>query len=97
MKITMKIGQAIKLARENVGLTEQELAVRTELLPSDIIQIEDGSGIPSLLTTQKIAKVLGLQISQLGTIADSILEPSDDIKMLQRRLLLSTQQILVQR
>lgn len=93
----MKIGPAIKLSRENVGLTEQELAVRTELLPSDIIQIEDGSCIPSLLTTQKIAKVLGLQISQLGTIADSILEPSDDIKMLQRRLLLSTQQILVQR
>lgn len=97
MNIAMKIGPAIKLSRENVGLTEQELAVRAELLPSDIIRIEDGSGIPSLLTIQKIAKVLGLQISQLVTIADSILDPTNGIKMLQRRLLLSTQQILVQR
>lgn len=97
MKFTANIGPAIKLARENVGLTEQELAVRTELLPSDITQIEGGAGIPSLLTTQKIAKALGLRISQLGTIADSIREPKNDLRMLQRRLLLSTQQILVQR
>lgn len=90
----MKIGLAIKLARENIKRTEQQLGAKVGLLSSTIVQIENDEIIPSLKDTQSITRALGLRISQLATIAESIHDPSNEIKMLQRRLLLSVQPIL---
>ncbi len=91
----MKIGLAIKLARKNLHLTVNALADQVGLPPSTIKQIESGEGNLSLQTIQGIAKALGFRISQLVTIAESILEPKNEIKRLQRRLLLAVQPILV--
>ncbi len=90
----MKIGLAIRLARKNIDLSGKDLAKRTGLSPSAITRIEkDQRGI-SLQTAQKIAKALGLRLSQLVFVAESIQHPEDEIKRLQRELLLSVQPIL---
>lgn len=90
----MKIGLAIKLARQNLGLTETQLGEKVELSSSVITQIENNEFNPTLRNVQDLARTLGLKISQLITIAESIHEPSDEMKMLQRGLLLSVQPIL---
>lgn len=92
----MSIGKAIQLARRNVGFTEQDLAKKASLPLPEIKQIEGEMVIPSLKHLQKIANVLGLRISQIGIIADSINNPSNGIRMLQRKLLLAVQPVLVQ-
>jgi len=93
----MNIGSAISLARKNLGFTKKELAEKVGLSPSAITRIEnDERGLP-LQTAQEIAKALGLRLSQLVIIAESILEPTDEIKELQRKLLLSVQPILNQK
>lgn len=90
----MNIGSAISLARKNLGFTKKELSEKVGLSASAITRIEnDERGLP-LQTAQEIAKALGLRLSQLVTIAESILEPEDEIKELQRKLLLSVQPIL---
>lgn len=93
----MKIGLAIKLARKNLHLTVKALAYKVGLSPSTIKQIESGEGNLSLQTVQSIAKALEFRISQLVTIAESILEPKNETKRLQRRLLLAVQPILVRK
>lgn len=90
----MKIGLAIRLARKNIDLSGKELANKIGLSPSAITRIEkDQRGI-SLQTAQKIAKALGLRLSQLVFVAESILQPENEIKRLQRELLFSVQPIL---
>lgn len=90
----MKIGLAIRLARKNIDLSGKELAKRTGLSPSAITRIEkDQRGI-SLQTAQKIAKALGLRLSQLVFVAESFQHPENEIRRLQRELLLSVQPIL---
>lgn len=92
----MNIGSAINLARKNLGFSKKELAERVRLSPSAITRIEnDERGLP-LKTAQEIAQALGLRLSQLVIIAESILEPENEIKMLQSKLLLSVQPILSQ-
>lgn len=92
----MKIGPAIKLARENLNLTKDALAGKVGLPSTTIVQIENDADGLTLQNTQSIAKALGLRISQLVTIAESILDPGNEIRMLQRRLLLAVQPILAQ-
>ncbi|MGC2457934.1 MAG: helix-turn-helix transcriptional regulator [Gallionellaceae bacterium] len=92
----MNIGSAICLARKNLGLSKKELAKRVGISPSAITRIENGDRSLSLKVAQDIAKVLGFRLSQLVTIAESILKPEDEIKELQRKLLLSVQPILNQ-
>ena len=92
----MKIGSAIKIARENLSLTATDLAKKTGVAPSTITRIEEDKVSPSLKVSQDIAKVLGLRLSQLVTIAEAIIEPENEIKQLQQKLLLSVQAIIAQ-
>jgi ribosome-binding protein aMBF1 (putative translation factor) len=92
----MKIGLAIRSARRNINLSVVDLASRVGVQPSVIRQIEKKELVTSLQLTQNIAKVLGFRVSQLVTVAESIVRPEDEIKNLQRRLLLSVQPILFQ-
>lgn len=92
----MNIGSAICLARKNLGITRKALAEKVGLSPSAITRIENGErGLP-LQTAQEIAQALGLRLSQLVIIAESILKPEDEIRALQSKLLLSIQPIFNQ-
>lgn len=59
----LRIGERIKKARKEKGLTIKELANKTELSPGFISKAERSVHTPSLTTLQKIANVLEVPIS----------------------------------
>lgn len=62
-RIEMKeIGQTIKKRRVQLGITQQTLADLAEVGINTIVAIERGKGNPSVVTLQKIASVLGLEL-----------------------------------
>lgn len=62
-----RLGQLIRLKRENRGLTQTELASRCGVNRNYIGMLERGERNPSYLSLQKIAKGLGIPINELLT------------------------------
>lgn len=59
------VGEKIKFYRKERGLTQKELAEKTQLSRSHIASIEGGVYTPSLTTLSEIAKVLGVDSAVL--------------------------------
>ena len=59
------LGQTIRLKRENLGLTQNEVAERAGLDRNYIGMVERGERNPSYLSLIKIAKGLNLTVHQL--------------------------------
>jgi transcriptional regulator with XRE-family HTH domain len=66
----MVIGQRIKMARKNQGLTQKELAERAGTAIGTIQQYELGKRQPRMDQLQKIAAALGVSISDLIGYSD---------------------------
>ena len=49
-------------ARTEQGLTQQELAERCGMRPSNLCRLENGNGNPSVATLEKIARGLGRRL-----------------------------------
>lgn len=62
-----RLGQLIRLKRENRGLTQTELASKCGVNRNYVGMLERGERNPSYLSLQKIAKGLGIPISELLT------------------------------
>ena len=56
------IGQIIKMRRKELGLTQNTLALLSQVGINTIVSIERGSKSPSLETLTKVTDVLGLEI-----------------------------------
>jgi transcriptional regulator with XRE-family HTH domain len=56
----MNVGIAIKQVRKQLGLTQQELAVKCNISQTSLSQIENGNKRPSAKTTKKICKALDI-------------------------------------
>lgn len=54
--------QAIIEARKESGLTQKELASRTDLAQADISKLEHGNANPSLRTLQRLANGMGQKL-----------------------------------
>lgn len=63
LEIEEEIGKRIKELRKKNGLTQEELASRTELTKSFISQLENGQTAPSVSTLQDIVEGLGTNLS----------------------------------
>ena len=59
-----KIGAKLKDLRNQTGLTQQELADRTELTKGYISQLEHGTAAPSIMTLLDILECLGSSIPE---------------------------------
>ena len=73
----MALGQRIRMRRETLKLTQQELAEALELTPQHISAIEQEKRAPSLPALAKLAIELGVTVDYLvvgkeGTITDII-------------------------
>jgi len=73
----MSLGQRIKMRRQALKLTQQELAEALGLTPQHISAIEKGKRAPSLPSLAKLAEELGVTIDYLltgkeGVITDTI-------------------------
>ena len=56
------IGQIIKARRKELGLTQNTLALLSQVGINTIVSIERGSKSPSIETLTKVADVLGLDL-----------------------------------
>lgn len=63
------IGRILKQYRTSIPVTLKELSARSGVSPSHLGRIEKGERFPSAITLKKIAKPLGLEESELFTIA----------------------------
>lgn len=69
MDITTEIGNRIRFYRRERKLSQEELALRSDLHPSYIGQLERGLKTPSIDTIYKITKSLDITMSEfLGSI-----------------------------
>ena len=59
---TEAIGQIIKARRKELGLTQNTLALLSQVGINTIVSIERGSKSPSIETLRKVADVLGLDV-----------------------------------
>ena len=60
--IMSNIGQIIKARRKELGLTQNTLALLSQVGINTIVSIERGSKSPSVETLTKVAGVLGLDL-----------------------------------
>lgn len=60
--IMSNIGQTIKARRKELGLTQNTLALLSQVGINTIVSIERGSKSPSVETLTKVADVLGLDL-----------------------------------
>ena len=63
----IEIGRKIKQYRLQLGLTQEELADRTELTKGYISQLENDLCSPSIATLQDILNILGVSLQEFFT------------------------------
>lgn len=61
----MNFGEAIKKRREQLGLTQQELAQKLFVSRQTVCRWENGTRCPDLIMSKKIALVLGISLDEL--------------------------------
>lgn len=61
----MSIGDIIKTKREELGMTQQEIADKLFVSRQTVSRWESGSRCPDLITAKKIANVLGITVDDL--------------------------------
>ena len=71
----MKIGQEIKKLRLDKGMTQEELAERTNLSVRTIQRIENGDVDPRAYTLQTIASALEVEFEKLNSIREEEIDP----------------------
>lgn len=71
----MKIGQEIKKLRLDKGMTQEELAERTNLSVRTIQRIENGEVDPRAYTLQTIASALEIEFEVLNNIREDEYDP----------------------
>ena len=59
------IGERVKSARKNKGITQEKLADMVGVSTTYIGFIEQGQRLPSIKTSDKIARALGVKLSEL--------------------------------
>lgn len=62
--LSKNIGNTIRTYRLQKGMSQGDIEKRTGLLRCYLSRVENGHTVPSLETLQKIARALGLQLSE---------------------------------
>lgn len=91
-----RISQRIREARDGAGLTLQELAAKSGVATSTIQKVETEQMIPSVAVILKIARGLGMHVSQLVQEGEETLEVSH-ISARERHEIGSKDKLIVER
>jgi len=76
----MILGQRIKFFREQIGLTQLQLAEKARISSKAVGRYENGNRVPSVEIAQRIAEALGISVNEL-LYPDAIKENPDAIKV----------------
>ena len=63
MESTQKIGHLIQQRRDHMRITQQQLADMADIGINTLYKIETGQANPTLKSLQKIADILGMEIT----------------------------------
>jgi transcriptional regulator with XRE-family HTH domain len=66
------LGRAIRLCREEIGLTQEALADAADLDPTSIRGLERGVANPTWDVADRVARALGLALHELARRADEL-------------------------
>jgi transcriptional regulator with XRE-family HTH domain len=88
---TMNIGDKIKRVREAKSFTQKQVAVMLEMDQSQYSKIENGKTDPTTSTLEKIAKTLGVEISELFSSDDIFKDVNSADKTLMEKIRLLEQ------
>jgi transcriptional regulator with XRE-family HTH domain len=66
------LGRAIRIRREEIGLTQEALADASDLDPTSIRGLERGIANPTWEVADRIARALGLALHELARRADEL-------------------------
>jgi len=61
--LASQLGQAIKSRRKELGITQPHLAELANISTNTLYKLERGQGNPSLDVLNKLAKVLGMELT----------------------------------
>lgn len=62
-RIRFELGEAVRLRREELGLTQAELAERSGLKQPAVARFEAGGTMPTIPMLERLAEALGLRLS----------------------------------
>ena len=68
-KVSKKIGVKIKLLRNKIGISQEELGFKAELNKNSIGAIERGESSPTIDTLDQIAKALDITLVDLVDVS----------------------------
>jgi transcriptional regulator with XRE-family HTH domain len=68
----LALGQAVKARRQELGLTQEQLDLRTDLHQRWISNVENGKRNPSYASLRRLADGLGLSASELIARAEQV-------------------------
>jgi XRE family transcriptional regulator, regulator of sulfur utilization len=66
------VGRAIRQLRNDRGLTQKELADAADVNRTEMSNIERGARNPAWGTVKRIARALGVEVSELAALAEKI-------------------------
>ena len=61
----MAFAENVKKLRENIGMSQSDLAVAMDLAQSTIARYETGMKLPNIVTGVQLAKILGTTVEKL--------------------------------
>ena len=61
----MAFAENVKKLRENIGMSQSDLAVAMNLAQSTIARYETGMKLPNIITGAQLAKILGTTVEKL--------------------------------
>ena len=66
------LGRAIRLRRDELGLSQSTAALDAEIEPSWLSHIESGEQNPAWATVDRIARALGWSVAELAKLAEEL-------------------------
>ena len=91
----MSLGQRVRMRRQSLKLTQQQIAEALGLSPQHISAIEQDKRAPSLLSLAKLAEELGVSIDYLVTGKEGIITDTVPAIKADKRLATETKKALI--
>ena len=66
----IEIGRTVVVMRERKGLTQEKLALEAEMSVTYLRRIEHGRAIPTLRALDRVAAILGMELSTLLQLSE---------------------------
>jgi transcriptional regulator with XRE-family HTH domain len=78
--LALKLGNKIRLLRNQRGLTLEQLALRCDMAPNFLGNVERGMRCPTVHTIQRVCNGLNISLAELFTDEDSSSEKAASIE-----------------